>query len=107
MQYLATFAISVVAFIIGCRIRRKRGKIIDRQFANKLALAAGGIGASAGGMVLPTVWLLISWGIRGGPWQDNLPPGFEIGFMMTVLPLGGSLLLLHAVYSLIEHLDSD
>ena len=107
MQYLATFVISVAAFIIGYRLRRKRNKPIDRQFANKLALAAGGIGASAGGMVLPTVWLLISWALRGGSWQDNLPPGFEIGFMMTVLPLGGALLLLHAVYSFIEHLESE
>ena len=107
MQYLATFAISLVAFVIGCRLRLKRGKLIGRQFANELALAAGGIGGSAGGMVQPTVWLLISWAIRGGTWQDNLPPGFELGFMMTILPLGGALLLLHAVFSFIEHIDSD
>jgi hypothetical protein len=107
VQYLATFIISVATFIIGCYLRRKRGKAIDRQFANKLALAAGGIGGSAGGMVLPTVWLLVSWAVRGGSWQDNLPPGFELSFIMTVLPLGGALLLLHAVFSFIEHLDSE
>lgn len=107
MQYLATFAISVVAFIIGCRLRRTRGKPIDRQFANKLAIAAGGIGAGAGGMVLPSVWLLVSWALRGGSLQDNLPPGFEVGFVMAALPVGGALLLLNAVFSFIEHLDSD
>lgn len=107
MQYLATFAIGVVAFIIGCCLRRKRGKPIDRQFANKLAIAAGGIGAGAGGMVFPSVWLLISWALRGGSIPENLPPGFEVGFMLAVLPVGGALLLLNAVFSFIEHLDSD
>lgn len=106
MQYLATFVIGVVVFVIGCQLRRKRGKRIDRHFAQKLVYVSGGIGASAGGLVFPSLWFLTFQTVRGGPIQDNLPPGFDIGFMLTVLPIGGALLLLHAIFSFIEHLDS-
>ena len=107
MQYLATFVIGVAVFFIGCRIRLKRGKRVDRHFAQKLVYISGGIGASAGGLVLPSLWFLVSQAIRGGPVQDNLPPGFDVSFMLAVLPIGGALLLLHAVFSFIEHLESE
>jgi len=106
VPYLATFVIGVVAFVVGCRLRRRRGKQLDRHFAQKLVYVSGGIGASAGGLVFPSLWFLTFQAICGGPIQDNLPPGFDVGFMLTVLPIGGALMLLHAIFSFIEHLDS-
>ncbi len=106
MYPLAVAILGLVMFAAGCWYRRRRELPMDRSFGTKHVMVSLA-GASALVLILfPVCWLLIRHAVWGGSVDGNLPPGFSVDAMLGILVLGMFIGVTHAVYSLLEHLNS-
>jgi hypothetical protein len=103
---LAVALLGLLIFGSGCWYRHRCGLAIDRSFGTKHVMASLA-GARALVLILfPVCWLLIRHAAWGGTVESNLPPGFSIDAMLGILVVGMFIGLVHAFYSLVEHLNS-
>ena len=106
MPYLGTLILGLALMAFGLVRRRRRKQVIDQAYVQKLALVSLGAGSAIVGGALPVLWLLVSYSLRGGTVEDNLPPGFDVKAILTVVVVGGVVATISAIYGYLDHLDS-
>lgn len=102
---LATVVLIAILTLAGIHRRQRLGKPCDRAYVTRLVLNSAGLSAAVSGLIFPTLWLIISTMIRGGPIEQNLPPGFSADFLMAALVIGGAMTLVDTFFNYKEHVD--
>ena len=98
MAYLAGLGLSVLLVGFGL-YRRRRGKLpIDSAYTAKLIWVSLGLGVSLGSLIFPAVWLAVSFSIRGGSVEDNLPPGTDARALLVIVTTGAAMTLVYTFF---------
>lgn len=103
MLYLAALGLGILLVGLGVRQRKRDGLPIDSAYTSKLVWVSLGLGMAIGSMIIPSLWLFISWSLRGGSVEDNLPPGVDGRFLLVILVVGASMTLVYTFFGYRDH----
>lgn len=87
---------------LGVKRRWRDDLELDADYLSKLAWRSVGLGMATGALVLPALWVLISYSLNGGSIESNLPPGTAPSFLLTLLLVGA---LMTLVYTFVGYRD--
>lgn len=103
MLYLAALGLGILLVALGIRQRKREGLPIDSAYTSKLVWVSLGLGMAIGSMIFPSLWLFVSWSLRGGRVEDNLPPGIDGRFLLVILVIGASMTLVYTFFGYRDH----
>ncbi|HVE73721.1 MAG TPA: hypothetical protein VNA30_01320 [Mycobacteriales bacterium] len=56
-----------------------------------------------GAIAFPAFWLLVSFSVRGGTIEANLPPGTDIHFLLVLLLVGTLMTMVYTAFGYRDH----
>ncbi len=65
-----------------------------------------GLASATSGTVVPAVWLFVSFSLYDGTVENNMPPGYSVQFILSVLLVGAAFTAISALYGYLEHLGA-
>jgi hypothetical protein len=102
VAFLIGLGLTAVLSALGVHRRWREVFEVDADYLSKLAWRSVGLGMATGSLVLPALWMLVSYSIFGGSIESNLPPGTTPGFLLTLLLVGA---LMTLVYTFVGYRD--
>jgi hypothetical protein len=102
MVYLLGNVLSLAFLAFGIYRRRRDRSELDGPYLSRLVWVAVGFGMGTGAVAFPAFWVLISYTVRGGTIEDNLPSGMSPAVLLGLLLIGA---LMTCVYTFIGYRD--
>jgi hypothetical protein len=104
MLLLPVIGIGILLILVGAGWRwRTQGRArINEGWFTSLVFTSFGIGTAVGTLLVPSAWLVISYAMRGGTVEHNLPPGSDVNGILAALVLGVLVTLVYAVKGYVD-----